>query len=57
VLASATIITGIAALAWISGLLILAGIAVTALGIFVPHLLNLPKRQRPAQTSSPRLTG
>ena len=42
VLASATIITGIAALAWISGLLTLVGIAVTALGIFVPHLLHLP---------------
>ena len=42
VLASATIITGIMALAWISGLLTLAGIAMTALGIFVPHLLHLP---------------
>jgi hypothetical protein len=42
VLASATIITGIIALAWISGLLAIAGIAVTALGIFVPHLLHLP---------------
>ena len=42
VLASATIITGIIALAWISGLLTLAGIAITALGIFVPHLLHLP---------------
>ena len=42
VLASATIITGIMALAWISGLLTLTGIAFTALGIFVPHLLNLP---------------
>ena len=42
VLASATIITGIIALAWISGLLTLAGIAFTALGIFVPHLLHLP---------------
>ena len=42
VLASATIITGIMALAWISGLLTLAGIAVTSLGIFVPHLLHLP---------------
>lgn len=41
VLASATIITGIAALAWISGLLTLAGIAVTALGYFSPHLLPL----------------
>ena len=42
VLASATIITGIAVLAWISGLLTLAGIAFTALGIFMPHLLHLP---------------
>ena len=42
VLASATIITGMIALAWISGLLTLAGIAFTALGIFVPHLLHLP---------------
>jgi hypothetical protein len=41
VLASATIITGIIALAWISGLLTLAGIAVTALGIFSPHILHL----------------
>jgi hypothetical protein len=42
VLASATIITGIIALAWISGLLTLAGVAITALGIFMPHLLHLP---------------
>jgi len=42
VLASATIITGIIVLAWISGLLALAGIAITALGIFTPHLLHLP---------------
>jgi hypothetical protein len=42
VLASATIITGIVVLAWISGLLMVAGIAVTALGIFMPHLLHLP---------------
>jgi hypothetical protein len=42
VLASATIITGILALAWISGLLTLVGIAFTALGIFMPHLLHLP---------------
>jgi hypothetical protein len=41
VLASATIITGIVALAWISGLLALTGIAVTALGVFLPHLLHL----------------
>jgi hypothetical protein len=42
VLASASIITGMIALAWISGLLTLVGIAFTALGIFVPHLLHLP---------------
>ncbi len=42
VLASATIITGMIALAWISGLLTLAGIAFTALGVFMPHLLHLP---------------
>ena len=41
VLASATIITGIVALAWISGLLAIAGIAFTALGVFMPHLLHL----------------
>jgi hypothetical protein len=41
VLASATIITGIAALAWIAGLLTLAGIAFTALGAFAPHVLHL----------------
>src|SRR5882757_2915820 len=41
VLASATIITGIIALAWVSGILAFAGIAVTVLGIFSPHLLHL----------------
>jgi len=41
VLASATIITGIAALAWISGLLTLAGLTFTALGLFAPHALHL----------------
>ena len=41
VLASATIITGMIALAWISGLLGLAGLAFTALGMFAPHLLHL----------------
>jgi hypothetical protein len=41
VLASATIIAGMIALAWISGLLTLAGIAFTALGVFMPHLLHL----------------
>ena len=42
VLASASIITGIVVLAWISGVLTLAGVAITALGIFMPHLLHLP---------------
>jgi hypothetical protein len=42
VLASATIITGILALAWVSGLLTVAGIIFTALGILAPHLLHLP---------------
>jgi hypothetical protein len=41
VLASATIITGIFALAWISGLLAVAGLAFTALGMFAPHALHL----------------
>ena len=42
VLASATVITGVVALVWISGLLALSGIVFTALGLFVPHLLHLP---------------
>jgi hypothetical protein len=42
VLASASIITRMMALAWVSGGLSLAGIAMTALGIFNPHLLPLP---------------
>ena len=41
VLASATIITGILALAWISGGLTLVGIAMMLLGLFEPHLLHL----------------
>lgn len=41
VLASATIITGILALAWVSGLLTIVGIGMTALGIYAPHLLHL----------------
>jgi hypothetical protein len=41
VLASATIITGIVVLAWISSLLTVTGIIFTALGIFMPHLLHL----------------
>lgn len=41
VLASATIITGIIALAWISGALTLAGIVMAALGLWSPHLLHL----------------
>jgi hypothetical protein len=41
VLASATIITGMIILAWVSGALALAGIAVTALGVYAPHFLHL----------------
>ena len=41
VLASATIITGMVALAWIAGLLALTGIAFTAIGLFAPHLVHL----------------
>jgi hypothetical protein len=42
VLASATIITGMMALAGISGLLTLVGIGFMALGLFAPHLLHSP---------------
>ena len=41
VLASATIITGMIALAWISGALALAGLAFTAIGLFAPHAVHL----------------
>ena len=41
VLASASIITAMIALAWISGLLALAGIAFTAIGLFAPHAVHL----------------
>jgi hypothetical protein len=41
VLASATIITGMVVLAWIAGLLTLAGVAFTVLGMFAPHALHL----------------
>ena len=41
VLASATIITGIIALSWVSGLLTIAGIIMTGLGLYFPHLLHL----------------
>jgi len=41
VLASATIITGMIALAYVGGLLTLAGIVMTALGLWLPHLLHL----------------
>jgi len=41
VLASATIITGMMVLAWVSGALAVAGIAITAMGLYAPHLLHL----------------
>ncbi|WP_407186587.1 DUF4337 domain-containing protein [Bradyrhizobium centrosematis] len=41
VLASATIITGMFALAYVSGILTLAGLLMTGLGLWWPHLLHL----------------
>jgi hypothetical protein len=41
VLASATIITGMIALAWVSGLLALAGVGFTLIGLFAPHAVHL----------------
>jgi len=41
VMASATIITGMIVLAWGSGLLVLAGIVITAFGILSQHVLHL----------------
>ena len=41
VLASATIITGMMALAWISGVLGIVGIAFMAIGLFAPHSVHL----------------
>ena len=41
VLASATIITGMLALAWVAGLLAVTGIAFTMIGLFAPHAVHL----------------
>ena len=41
VLASATIITGMIALAYVGGVLTLAGLLMTALGLWWPHLVHL----------------
>src|SRR3954469_20105415 len=41
VLASATIITGMVVLAWIAGMLAVAGLAFTAIGLFAPHAVHL----------------
>jgi hypothetical protein len=41
VLASATIITGMLALSYVSGVLTIAGLIMTALGLWWPHLLHL----------------
>ncbi|MCD0423559.1 MAG: DUF4337 domain-containing protein [Rhodopseudomonas sp.] len=41
VLASATIITGMMVLAWISGLLGIAGLGFMAIGLFAPHAVHL----------------
>ena len=40
VLASATVITGMTVLAWISGALGIVGLFLTALGLYAPHLLT-----------------
>jgi hypothetical protein len=41
VLASATIITGMIALAYVSGALAIAGVAFTMIGLFAPHAVHL----------------
>lgn len=41
VLASATIITGMVALAWLAGALALGGLAFSAIGFFAPHAVHL----------------
>jgi hypothetical protein len=41
VLASAAVITGMVALAWLGGLLGVLGLALTAFGLFAPHALPL----------------
>jgi hypothetical protein len=41
VLASATIITGMIALAWVAGLLAVMGLAFTGIGLFAPHAVHL----------------
>ncbi|HML08132.1 MAG TPA: DUF4337 domain-containing protein [Xanthobacteraceae bacterium] len=41
VLCSAAIITGIVALAWLSGLIGVAGLGILALGLFAPHAVHL----------------
>ena len=41
VLASATIITGMMVLAWISGVLAIVGLAFTAIGLLAPHSVHL----------------
>jgi hypothetical protein len=41
VLASASIITGMMALAWIGGVLGIAGLAFTGVGLFAPHAVHL----------------
>ena len=41
VLASATIITGMIALAYVAGLLTIGGLIMTGLGLWLPHLLHL----------------
>jgi hypothetical protein len=41
VLASAQVITGMAVLGWLSGLLGVTGLAFTAIGLWAPHAVHL----------------
>jgi len=41
VLASAQVITGMAALGWLSGLLGIVGLALTGIGLWAPHLVHI----------------
>ena len=41
VLASGAVITGMMALTWLAGCLGLAGLALTAIGLFAPHAVHL----------------
>ena len=56
VLASAEVITGMVALAWLSGLCGVLGLAFTAVGLWAPHALRLPAARRTSPTKDRRVT-